>query len=302
MTELTVSVILYNSKGTLAGLASSLADPVAQGIAQVIAVDNASADGSADAFAQLLPSAKLIRNSDNRGYAAANNQTWPFVRGRYWLLLNPDIRSDGASIRTLVSWMDERPDVGVASPLLRGVDGTEETVARPLPGLAWRTLEMLRLHHLASARARSRHLMGPYWVGEDRIRGWVPGAAMILRRSAVEDVGLLSESSFIYGEDLELCWRMHRHGWSVGVCRECEFVHVKGASASAAWSEEEVERRIAEGELAVVKDVKGHPWMRLYAGVVGLSHLVESLHPRRSGGQRSLNRRIARTWLARARG
>ena len=175
-------------------------------------------------------------------------------------------------------------------------------MARPFPGLGWRTLEMLRLHHLMSARARSRHLMGPYWLESNRIRGWVPGAAMILRRSAVEDVGLLSESSFIYGEDLELCWRMYRRGWSVGVCREGEFIHVKGASTSTTWAEEEVERRIAEGELGMVADVKGRRWMRLYAGVVGLSHLIESLHPRRSDDQRRLNRRIARTWLGRARG
>jgi GT2 family glycosyltransferase len=295
--ELTISVVLYNSKGTLVELAASLREAVTTGFAEVIAVDNASTDGSADAFAELLPGAHLIRNSQNRGYAAANNQTWPYVRGRYWVLLNPDVKTDDPSLRKLVDWMDRWPDVGVATPLLCDPAGTEETVARPLPGLGWRTLEMLRLHRLMTARARSRHLMGPYWQGEDRIRGWIPGAAMILRGAAVESVGPLTERSFMYGEDVELCWRMHRRGWGVGVCHDCEFVHTRGWSSESVWGEEEVERRIAAGELAVVSDVKGRLWARLYAGIVGVSHFVESLHPRRSKEQRGMNRRIARTWL-----
>jgi GT2 family glycosyltransferase len=196
--------------------------------------------------------------------------------------------------------MDDRPDIGVATPLLRGPDGAPEMVARALPALGWRTLEMLRLHHFASADARSRHLMGHYWTGSERIDGWVPGAAMILRRSAVEQVGVLSEASFMYGEDLELCWRMLRHGWSVGVCHETEFLHVKGASSSAAWTGREVELRIADAELAVARDMKGRVWAGAYALVVGVSHLIESLHPRRSADQRATHRLVARTWLGRA--
>lgn len=301
MTDLTVTVVLYNSKATLPAFASSLTEVIADGTAKVVAVDNASADGSAALLAELMPAAEIIENPDNRGYAVANNQTWPLVEGRYWLLLNPDVATDGPSIRTLVSWMDERPDVAVASPLLRGTDGAPEMVARALPDLRWRTLEMLRLHHFATRDARSRHLLGHYWLGADRIHGWVPGAAMMLRRSAVEQVGVLSEASFMYGEDLELCWRMQRQGWAVGVCRDCEFIHVKGASSGAAWTNLEVERRIASAELTVARGVKGRVWARAYALVVGLSQLVETLHPRRSRDQRRVHRLIARTWLGRTR-
>ena len=299
--ELTVSVVLYNSKGVLPELASSLAEPLAEGFIQVIAVDNASPDGSADAFAKLLPGATLIMNSENRGYAAASNQAWQFVSTPFWLLLNPDVRTDGGSLRALVEWMGERPDVGIASPLLRGVDGREEAVARPLPNLGWRALEMLRLHHLLTAQARSRHLLGHYWLGSDRIDGWVPGAAMITRRGAVDEVGLMTERSFMYGEDVEWCWRMQRAGWRVGVCRACEFVHVKGASARTTWEQDEVERRETDGELAVVAEVKGPIWMRVYAGIVGLGLLIESIHPRRSEDQRSQTRRLARAWLGHVR-
>jgi GT2 family glycosyltransferase len=299
--DVTVSVVLYNSKATLTDLAASLTEPIAQGLVDVIVVDNASPDGSADAVEELIPDARLIRNTANRGYAAASNQAWQFVRGRYWLLLNPDVRTDAVGIRTLVAWMDERPDVGVASPRLRGTDGAEEAVARPLPTLGWSMLEALRLHHLVGARMRSRYLMGPYWLGSDRIRGWVPGAAMIARPGTVEDVGLMTERSLMYGEDLEWCWRMHRHGWSVGVCRDCEYVHVKGASTRATWSREEAERRLVAGELGAVSDVKGHRWMRLYAAVVGMNLLIESHNPRRSQDQRMQNRRLASAWLGHAR-
>jgi N-acetylglucosaminyl-diphospho-decaprenol L-rhamnosyltransferase len=295
--ELAVSVVLYNSKEVLPELASSLAEPMAEGFIHVIAVDNASADGSADVFAELLPRATVIRNSANRGYAAASNQAWQVVSTPYWLLLNPDVRTDGGSLRVLVEWMEERPDVGIASPLLRGVDGRTEPVARPLPNLGWRALETLRLHHLLTAEARSRHLLGHYWLGSDWIDGWVPGAAMIARRAAVEEVGLMTERSFIYGEDVEWCWRMQRAGWRVGICRTREFVHVKGASASTIWEQGEVERRETDAELAVVADVKGPIWMRAYAGIVGLGLLIESIHPRRSKDQRRQMRRLARAWL-----
>jgi GT2 family glycosyltransferase len=271
---------------------------MAEGFIQVIAVDNDSPDGSAAAFAEMLPPATVIRNSNNRGYAAASNQAWRFVSTPYWLLLNPDVRTDGGSLRTLVEWMNDRPDVGIASPLLRGVDGREEAVALPLPNLRWRGLEMLRLHHLLTAQARSRHLMGHYWQGSDRIDGWVPGAAMIARRAAVEDVGLMTERSFMYGEDVEWCWRMQRADWRVGVCRACEFEHVKGASTRTTWTQDEVERRTTAAELAVVADVKGPMWMRAYAGIVGLGLLIEGIHPRRSMDQRKQTRRLARAWLS----
>jgi GT2 family glycosyltransferase len=295
---LTVTTVLYNSAGSLQQYAEALAPAVASGVISVIVIDNASPDDSATQLPRLLPSATLISNASNLGFAAACNRAWPEVATRYWLLLNPDVVADPDGIRRLVRWMDENPDVGVASPTLCQKDGRDMAVARPDDSL-WRpVIEALRLHKLLPDRVRSRWLLSGHAIPSDRIRGWVPGAAMIARREAVETVGLLNDRLFMYGEDREWCGRMRRAGWSVGVCRDVQFVHDQGTSAERTWGSEEQARREVEGHLRVTLLTHGHFWTRVFALVTGMALTAESIDRRRGPAVRAECRRRGRLYLA----
>jgi GT2 family glycosyltransferase len=276
----TVTTVLYNSQASLPGYAAALRPSVEKGLARLIVVDNDSPDGSAALLERLLPGAETIANPSNLGFAAGCNRAWPLVQSRYWLLLNPDVEAEPGGLERLVEWMDEHPEVGVASPRLLAPNAGEEPVARPHDSL-WRPLvEALRLHKLLPERLRERWLLPGRGATPEIVDGWIPGAALIARAEAVADVGPLDERLFIYGEDREWCWRMARGGWQVGVCAEVEFVHGHGESAKVTWTEQERIRREVAGHLGATRLMRGALWTRAFTLLAGLLLLADSLDPR----------------------
>jgi GT2 family glycosyltransferase len=289
--------VLYNSKATIARYAAALAPSLGSGFARLIAVDNASPDGSAGLLRELLPEADMITNSSNLGFAGGCNSAWPSVTTPYWLLLNPDVKVTPAGLEALVGWMDAHSAIGVASPVLRGTTGEKLSVARAHDSL-WRpVVELLRLHKLVPEPLRSTWLLSGRLATPETFRGWVPGAALIARSEAVEQVGPLNDSLFLYGEDREWCWRMSRHGWRIGVCPSVEFLHVGGSSARATWDEEERAKREVAGHLNVTSRLRGARWTRIFALCVGLALGAESLDPRREKAFRDESRRRSRLYL-----
>jgi GT2 family glycosyltransferase len=280
--SVTVTTVLYRSRDTLAHYAEALAPSLRNGEARLVAVDNASPDDSAALLRDLLPEAEVLVNSQNLGFALGCNRAWPLVNTRYWLLLNPDVEVTMEGLQRLVKWMDRHPGVAAASPRLRSSTGVELPVARAHDSL-WRPLmETLRLHKLLPESLRARLLLSGRRSTPEIVRGWVPGAALIARVSAITEVGLLDESLFLYGEDREWCWRMSKRGWEIGVCPNVEFVHIGGSSASATWSQEERARREVAGHLRATRKMRGERWARIYALIVGLVLRAESLDPRRN--------------------
>ena len=234
-----VTIVLHNSEHELRGCLAAIRPDLQSGFAELIAVDNASPDDSAGEVARALPAAKIIRSARNLGFAAGANLAWPHVRGRYWLLLNPDTELDEGGIEKLAAWMDANPQLGAASAELAGQLGDElPSTGRALPS-PWRPLlEASRLHLLLPRRARGGILRGAYWRGGDQLdAGWVPATALMARREAIESVGLLDDRFFLYGEDIEWCWRMRQSGWSVGVCSTVHALHREGASALRTFDE-----------------------------------------------------------------
>jgi GT2 family glycosyltransferase len=279
----TVTTVLYNSEASLPRYATALAPSVERRLVRVIAVDNASPDGSAALLRRLMSGVEVISNAGNLGFAAGCNRAWPAVKSRYWMLVNPDVEADTAGIERLVRWMNGHPSVGLASPRLRGHDGREMPVARPHDSL-WRPpVEALRLHKLLPQRLRSRWLLSGRRSTPEIVDGWVPGAALIARVEAVDAVGPLDESQFMYGEDREWCWRMSKAGWDIGVCQDVAFAHDAGGSAGATWNRPEQTRREVLGHLATTRRLRGRLWMRAFAMLVGTLLLVESARPSRAG-------------------
>jgi N-acetylglucosaminyl-diphospho-decaprenol L-rhamnosyltransferase len=299
-----VTIVLHNSEQDLGRCLAAIRPAVSSGFAELIAVDNASPDGSAGAVARSLPDARIIRSDENLGFAAGANLAWPHVRGRYWLLLNPDAELERGGLERLAAWMDANPQLGAASAELMGPDeGGPRSTGRALPS-PWRALfEASRLHLLLPARTRGRVLRGAYWRGGDQLdAGWVPATALLVRRGAVDSAGLLDERFFLYGEDIEWCWRMRRAGWSIGVCSGVHCRHREAGSASRTFTDEAVRHRMVEGELKAVRKLRGDRYARRYARATALALKLEALHPGRSAKRRRSAIAAAREWGRAARG
>ena len=300
--ELSIAMVLHNSSEELLDCLRSIRPAIDAGWAELIAVDNASPDGSAEIVRDELPQTRLLSLETNRGFAAGANVALSQAVGRYWLLLNPDIVASGSGLTTLVSWMDAHPAIAAASPELCGDDGHCQSPGRATPSIFRTLFELSRLHRLLPARTRARVLRGAYWLGGDQYdAGWVPGTAMIVRPEAARQVQLLREDLFMYGEDLEWCWRLRRAGWRIGVCSAAGFVHRGGSSARRTWSERERERRIAAGVDAACRSMYGPARARALAAVTAWALLLESCGVGRDPAQRGHARDGARIWRQLAR-
>lgn len=299
MAELTITIVLYNSGEHLEACLESLRPALSGGDVELVAVDNASPDGSARIVEKLAPDARLIRSGENLGFAGGTNLAWPFVGGRYWLLLNPDVVLEPGAVEELVRFMDRHPRVGAVSPWLRDPVGTFDFPGRAFPA-AWRSLlELSRIHRMLPASARARLLQGPYVDHAARFRpapDWIPGTAMLVRAETVANVGLLDERFFLYGEDLDWCWRMRAAGWDIAVCDNAVGRHVARASGERTWSGQAVEDRIADGMLRAVRRHRGTRRARA-AGIANVaSFALEAINPRRSVDQRAAAAQARRAW------
>ena len=213
---------------------------------QVIVVDNASSDGSADMVADDFPQACLVANQRNRGFPAANNQGIAVADGRYVLLLNPDTEVVANALSALVTFADQNPDVGMIGPKLLNADGSVQSSRRRLPTLATAFIESTWLQP-TMARPSSdtlagritqplRQVLERYYVADrpDNVTqdvDWITGAAMLARREAIDEVGLMDEGFFMYSEELDWCRRFAEAGWRVVYLPSARIVHHVGKSS-----------------------------------------------------------------------
>jgi N-acetylglucosaminyl-diphospho-decaprenol L-rhamnosyltransferase len=202
--------------------------------AAVTVVDNASLDGSAE-MAQSL-SARVIRNAENKGFAAAANQGARSGSAELVLFLNPDAVLVESDLRTLMGAFDSDPQLGAAAPRLLHPDGSEQRAWWPFPSARATWLEALALHRLRPAGSAQDGTV-PYLVG----------ACLCVRRAAFEQVDGFDERFWLYGEDADLGLRLRRAGWSSRVVPEAVARHVGGASGEGnTWRSFEHFQRGAE--------------------------------------------------------
>jgi GT2 family glycosyltransferase len=291
--DVSITVVAYNSEETLAACLGSVMAPVRAGRAELIVVDNASPDGSAALVARDFPEARLIRSPSNLGFAGGMNRAWSASRGRYWLLLNPDVTAPAGGVDALVSWADAHPAVGAVSPELVDEAGHVACAARRFPSIARSLLELSRLHLLLPDALRARVFLGSYWRGsEDRLDAdWVPATALLVRRDAVAAAGGLAEDLPFYGEDTEWCWRIGRAGFAIGLCGAVRFVHRESASARRTFGEEERDLRLWHGIYAAVERMRGRLYARTLTRIARVAFALEARHPGRGPEQRAHARR-----------
>lgn len=200
--------------------------------ARVIVVDNASTDGSADAVAERFPSVTLVRNRANRGFAAAANQGMAAGDASWVFLLNPDTLVPADGISRLVTKLDVLPEHAMIVPRLVDTEGRSQQSVYLFPSVAIALLVGLGGHHLLPRSQKNRLLIPGFWESTERDVPWAVGAAMLVRRSAIDRVGPLDESFFVYVEDMEWCDRLRRAGMRIRFSPEVTVIHHRNRSGS----------------------------------------------------------------------
>ncbi len=225
-TDLSVIVVNWNTCRLLDACLQSVESTRQNLRIDVLVVDNGSSDGSVDMVRQRFPGFLLIANADNRGYAAANNQAIERARGQYLLLLNSDAAVEPAALRTIVAYADDHPDVGVIGPKLLNPDGTLQPSGGRFPTPASTVASLLGLHRLMGwpRYGTRRDYTKPADVDE------VSGAAILIRRQVIDQIGVLDEGYTWGYEDVDFCLRARRAGWRVRYVPDARVVHQWGGS------------------------------------------------------------------------
>ncbi len=228
--SLSVCVASWNVREHLERCLRSVAENSGEE-AETIVVDNASRDGSAEMVAELFPGVRLIANRRNRGFAAAVNQALAVARGRCLLLLNPDTVVRPGAFREMTDFFARRPGAGAAGCRLLEPDGRVQPSVRSFPTFAsalerFTILGRLRL----LPGVRRRYLREDFDYRSPAEVDQVMGAALFLRREALEEVGFLDERFFLYFEEVDLCRRLKSAGWEIWYNPRAAVVHYGGAS------------------------------------------------------------------------
>lgn len=226
--DVSAVVVSWNTADLLAACLTSLREHAAPGRSmEVIVVDNGSTDGSSELVAEQWPHVRLIANPDNRGYQAANNQGMRIARGDVLLLINADAMLQPGCLDALLARLATDDRSAIVGPRLEYGDGSfQRWTAGRLPTLSAVAASFLFLDRLFPRAG--------VWLGRDLRRpavvGWVSSACMVVRRAAIDDIGLMDERFFAYMDDVDLCARAAEAGWRVWYEPGAVATHLMGQS------------------------------------------------------------------------
>lgn len=244
MVDLGIVIVNWNTREYLQRCLETVFATEGEIAYRVVVVDNASDDGSPEMVREHFPQVHLIASDENHGYPRGNNIGLRALgyRGagnvdeaapRYALLLNPDTEVPADSLTRMVQFMDSRPDVGVAGPKLLLPDGSLDKACRrgfPTPEVAFYHYSGLAKRFPQSERF-GRYNMTFADIDQELEVDSVVGAYMQVRKECIEQVGLLDETFFMYGEDLDWAYRIKQAGWKVWYYAPVTVYHVKRAAS-----------------------------------------------------------------------
>jgi GT2 family glycosyltransferase len=278
--DVSVVVVAYNALPWLEQCLASVAGH------ETVVVDHGSTDGTVALVREKFPDVRLVEQ-ENRGLAAGWNRGIRETSGAYVLILNADAWALGGAIGGLAHFADAHPRAAVVGPLLRYPDGRLQPSVRGFP-TPWRlATEYLFLRKVApGSRALNAFYAGGFDYAHVRAAEFVMGAVMLVRRAAIDEVGLLDEDFFLFSEETDWCYRFRQAGWQVLFTPDAEFAHVYGAVHGGRMFQENV-----RGNLRFIAKHHGLRAATLARGVLLAGCLLRAPRDRQY-------LRIAR-WLAR---
>lgn len=267
--KLSIVIVSWNTKDLLeACLRSIYAYPLDQPF-EVWVVDNKSKDDSVAMVRAQFPQVELIASDENRGFAGGNNQAIPHCQGEYILLLNPDTEVMPEALNELVAFMDKFPEAGAAGSRLLNADGTLQPSCHPVPTLS---REFWRMFYLDALVPYGTYDMHKWDMEQPREVDVLMGASMLLRKTALDKVGLLDEGYFMYSEEVDLCFRLQKAGWKLFWVPQSQVVHYWGQSAKQVLAE--MFLQLYRGKLRFFRKHYGVVAVWLYKIVLGLAALL----------------------------
>lgn len=273
---LSIVIVSWNCKEELLGCVASLTQHPYSGEQEIIVVDNDSRDGTVAALRARFSQVQVIQTGANLGFGRAANQGLRQARGDVLLFLNPDTVVPEGTLDTAVRIVEQHPEVGVVSVGLQDDDGT----IQPSCG------QFLSLRSLLNGNLRRARGKGP--VPEADGRGalwtvpkqtevdWVMGAFMVGWCEVLTMIGGFDEDYFLYAEDMDLCYRLRKRGYTVLFCPEVTVTHLGNRSGARKWAERR-ESEIVRSEILFLR--KHHGWgsalgFRLLGGGLFLSKSI----------------------------
>ncbi len=233
--EVTVVIVNWNTRDELAMCLDSLL--AQQGVEnEIIVVDNASCDGSVEMVQTNYPSVKLIANKSNLGFGAAQNQGIEQSSGRYVFALNPDVVFPTTDILAkMVKFADEHPDYGLIGPRIENPDGTLHFSARRFPTLGTGVFRRTPIGRLfPNNRYVREYILSDWDHNEPREVDWLSGAALLVRRDMLDEIGLFDTRFYMYCEDVDLAYRAKQCGWKAVYYPAVTVIHRIGAASDKA--------------------------------------------------------------------
>lgn len=230
--KISIVVVNYNVEFFLEQCLNSVKKALRNVSGEVFVVDNFSIDGSVEMVRQKFPEFHLIDNKINSGFSKANNQAMKIAKGEYVLLLNPDTVVEEDCFEKVINFMDQHPDCGGLG--VKMVDGKGRFLPESKRGLPTPTVAFWKISGLASLFPKSK-IFGQYHLGyldADKTHEIeiLSGAFMLMRKTALDKVGLLDEAFFMYGEDIDLSYRITQGGYKNYYFPETSIIHYKGES------------------------------------------------------------------------
>ena len=230
--DLSISIVNWNTRDHLENCLDSVYRNT-EGISfEVIVIDNNSSDGSVEMVKRRFPDARLVDNRENLGFGAAHNQGIRMSNGRHVLILNPDTKLLPGCLRSLLSFLEEHVDVGAVGPKILGPTGLGSLSAmRNVPTLLTEVFELTRLNR----RFPKNRIIGRYYMScsDPDVAREVPllsGCCLMIKRSVLDEVGSFDEAFFIFGEDMDLCYRLNKAGWKCWYVPGAGIIHLGGES------------------------------------------------------------------------
>jgi N-acetylglucosaminyl-diphospho-decaprenol L-rhamnosyltransferase len=277
-------VVNYEAGELLAACIGSILSDTSAGTPEVVVVDNGSSDGSTEML-RGASSVTIVDPGSNLGYAGAANFGIARTTADVVVVCNPDVHVSPGTAAAMLRRLADEPDLGAVGPMIREVDGSHYPSARKVPSVG----DAVGHGLLGLVKHDNRFTRRYRELDADPTRArdvdWVSGAAIWLRRAALDAVGGWDDGYFMYVEDVDLCWRLHRAGWRVLYEPAGEVTHVHGASTAR-----HPYRMIAEHHRSLLRFAgkRWHGWRRvllapaaLYLGArTGLAMLVHAVRPR----------------------
>lgn len=218
---------------------------------EYILVDNASGDGTIEMVRERFPWVRIVESPANIGYGAGNNLALAEARGEYILLFNPDVTVFPGEVEAWLEWMHVRPNVGISGPRILNPDGSDQESCYRFPNLLTPVLRRTFLGRFPTARkSLDRYVMKDMDRALEQDVDWVLGAAMLIRKNVLNNIGHFDPRFFMYFEEADICRRAWSAGHRVTYAPVSRFMHYHGRESRIRFPWEFITNKLARVHLA----------------------------------------------------